>query len=624
MSQRLIDDYIAYHSSGINSNLAGISENSINQAFDDMVKIKDASDADKIQILEGILANIIKEERKDDFIARVIKYFRENSLNEVIVEHFKELQAKRHLNTDAAELTDELSNNEELTEDNLDQEELTEESKEKVDSSDAASGSDGADTADSVGENDDLVNEGPAITAYKAELEALKTELAENEKENDEVSPDGLIQNIDNQLTELDLEKIANLEQELEVLNEKYAIALQQSVQGVMMPGEKPEEIAKQVVAKREEIEALKAKNPNLKTGNSKDLMGLKTNIKEHENNISLYYSILNDIDTLDKMLSSENRDIQKETGLLGGIYKDVKKLPEPLGQELTTNLEKTLAKYKKDENLKDKGNNDEEVMPIDKIEDKPEITWKTIAMLGAGLVTGAVIGFVAPTGIVGITGVALGIIKLIIKKLRNKAKNERLAGLKKVEIVEEPTSKLQANIQKLKKYIKSEEGLRDIDWMINGALIGLFVSKASKEWNIKQNAAKLNTSNPTNYEAPAQVQEGPSYGDIKIGENVNDFNVTQGHDTASWAVKGQNTENLIQEYVNSDSVFQKFGIIGQDGSVQTSNQVGTSVEDLINAGVPKENIAVLVGKNGVGQGWTSLSELTDGLEVVSKAARSI
>ena len=74
---------------------------------------------------------------------------------------------------------------------------------------------------------------------------------------------------------------------------------------------------------------------------------------------------------------------------------------------------------------------------------------------------------------IVGMIGFATaGIVKGIVEKKRGAARSRRLNGEVEIEDLDIPSSKLKEAAMKVKKYFKSEEGLRDVSWGLTSTMI--------------------------------------------------------------------------------------------------------------------------------------------------------
>ncbi len=345
----------------------------------------------------------------------------------------------------------------------------------------------------------------------------------------------------------------------------------------------------------------------------------LKNDIEKREQNIKTYYECLELIKSLNKDLDN-GLDMESEEFIskVENIDKSKISLPENLKNELDNYLRKVIDNHR----IKK-----QEPIPVENVEKNPKLTWKTFTWLAAGLGLGAVVGFtVGPVGLV-VGNFAIAGAKIYVNKLRKKVREKRLNGENEIVAIEQPDNKLKATMQKFKNYIKSEEGLRDISWGLTGGVIGLNLGHLGKNIMDAQQVANTTvqeaptpTAEPTPDLTSETVTSSNQYSDIKIGENVGEFNVEVGHDSANWAVNGTNAENLIGEYVNGDSVFQRFAVMNPDGSInQIINSNGVSINDLINSGIDPSTIAVDVGKNGISQAWVNISELTKDISSIGR-----
>lgn len=260
-------------------------------------------------------------------------------------------------------------------------------------------------------------------------------------------------------------------------------------------------------------------------------------------------------------------------------------------------------------------------IMPKRK-SNKPKLTWKTAAMVAAGIGIGATVFFASgPLG-VGIMTMAGGLTNKFLKKAERRAISAGLSEKSKVRSIHEPRSGLRGKINKLKNYIKSPEGLRDIRWMINSAIITggaltihSYLSSAMNEpHTIIDNNIQPEYQPDTLVEpqVPQVSQNTLSYDNIKIGDSVGDFNVNVGYDTASYAVNGQNAEMLNSSLINAaNSKFNRFYIFNPDGTRTVLDASGTSISDLIAKGYDPKQIAVdIASKNGTSQAWVNVEEL--------------
>ncbi len=258
----------------------------------------------------------------------------------------------------------------------------------------------------------------------------------------------------------------------------------------------------------------------------------------------------------------------------------------------------------------------------------KPKLTWKTVASVAVGIGIGATAFFAV--GPLGVTIMSIG--TMIAKKFINKRRKElarmRMLGTPIEATFAEPRPGLRGKIDKLKNYLKSEEGLRDISWMLNSALItgiGLTVGNAlhnsalfSGETGPMAPGSDV-VAETTVTEAETLATSAPEplgYDGIRIGEAVGDYNVSVGHDTAGWAVNGVNPEALASQYVNESSVFSRFASINADGTLgQIIDTNGLSITEFCaQNGLDPTQIAVDVAKNGTSQAWISADQLISGI----------
>lgn len=289
-------------------------------------------------------------------------------------------------------------------------------------------------------------------------------------------------------------------------------------------------------------------------------------------------------------------------------------------------------------------------VIPVVK-GNKPKVTWKTIAAIASGVAIGATVFFTAgPVGVAVMT-VAGTIGKKIINNQRLRL--ARLGSEVAIEKIEEPRPGIRGKFDKVKKYLKSDEGLRDMSSLLGAAIItGNVLNIASAIHNtVIANAPTPETLPlepeiaPTPESIPVEPQINPTpevlpveptpieptpivdtiptpeitpYDNIVIGENVGSYNVSVGHDTAAWAVNGTNTETLLSQYVNGDSVFKSFASINPNGTVgQIINTDGLSITEFCaQNGLDINSVAVDVarGSDNASQAWVSASELIKGV----------
>ncbi len=281
----------------------------------------------------------------------------------------------------------------------------------------------------------------------------------------------------------------------------------------------------------------------------------------------------------------------------------------------------------------------DEPVIPNVK-SNKPKITWKTILHVAAGIGIGAAVFFTAgPLG-VGVMSLAGGLANKFLKQRRNEIARLNSLGIStKINTVVEPRPGIKGLVDRVKNKFRTEEGLRDMSWMINSAIItGTSLTVASTVNNLIQarNAAvpsvestpQTNTPSvepkvtpePTPLKAtpkPVVEQSISQYDGIRIGEGVGDYNVSVGHISSDRAVMGLDTKPLLSQYVNKDSIFGRFASVNPDGSIgQVINTNGLSIEEFCATnGIDPSRVAVSVmDKAGTDQAWISASELVNGM----------
>ena len=259
-----------------------------------------------------------------------------------------------------------------------------------------------------------------------------------------------------------------------------------------------------------------------------------------------------------------------------------------------------------------------------------------------AALVIGGAIGISVSLafGHVGVMVMDLGIV-LAKSKIKNQiiANQEleikRLKGEIEAENIEQPTNALLAKIKnsKVGQYFQSEEGLKALSWGLNAALIAGTATEIGKTIYSAKVAPKTTNSVTSTPKAEAAAPEPqvttqpatptpeavtqaptpatPNYEGIKLGNQVGNYNVSHGYDTASYAVNNINRESLLSNIVTKDSVFKRFAILNQDGTVaQIINTPGTSLADLASQ-YGAENIAVdVANSSGVSQAWTTAADL--------------
>lgn len=281
----------------------------------------------------------------------------------------------------------------------------------------------------------------------------------------------------------------------------------------------------------------------------------------------------------------------------------------------------------------------DEDVPQIPNVKaNKPKITWKTVLHVAAGIGIGAAVFFTTgPLG-VGVMSLAGGLTNKFLKQRRNEIARLNKLGIKtKINTVVEPRPGLKGLVDRVKNRFRTEEGIRDVSWMINSAIItGTTLTVASTVNNIIQaRSAATPTSGtpntPTSPEptvspeptpikaTPQQAVQQPvsQYDGIRIGDGVGKYNVSTGHISSDRAVMGIDSKSLLPEYVNENSIFGRFASVNPDGSIgQVINTHGLSIEEFCATnGIDPSRVAVSVmDKAGVDQAWISASELVSGM----------
>lgn len=281
----------------------------------------------------------------------------------------------------------------------------------------------------------------------------------------------------------------------------------------------------------------------------------------------------------------------------------------------------------------------DDDVPQIPNVKaNKPKITWKTVLHVAAGIGIGAAVFFTTgPLG-VGVMSLAGGLTNKFLKQRRNEIARLNKLGIKaKINTVVEPRPGLKGLVDRVKNRFRTEEGIRDVSWMINSAIItGTTLTVASTVNNIIQaRSAATPTSGtpntPTSPEptvspeptpikaTPQQAVQQPvsQYDGIRIGDGVGKYNVSTGHISSDRAVMGIDSKSLLPEYVNENSIFGRFASVNPDGSIgQVINTHGLSIEEFCATnGIDPSRVAVSVmDKAGVDQAWISASELVSGM----------
>lgn len=319
-------------------------------------------------------------------------------------------------------------------------------------------------------------------------------------------------------------------------------------------------------------------------------------------------------------------------------IEESIEPLP-PVNEEVEEQEEDKEKDKAKEEEPEENIELDEDVPQIPNVKaNKPKITWKTVLHVAAGIGIGAAVFFTTgPLG-VGVMSLAGGLTNKFLKQRRNEiARLNKLGKKTKINTVVEPRPGLKGLVDRVKNRFRTEEGIRDVSWMINSAIItGTALTVASTVNNIIQaRSAATPTSGtpntPTSPEptvspeptpikaTPQQAVQQPvsQYDGIRIGDGVGKYNVSTGHISSDRAVMGIDSKSLLPEYVNENSIFGRFASVNPDGSIgQVINTHGLSIEEFCATnGIDPSRVAVSVmDKAGVDQAWISASELVSGM----------
>jgi hypothetical protein len=331
---------------------------------------------------------------------------------------------------------------------------------------------------------------------------------------------------------------------------------------------------------------------------------------------------------------SDEPDEIEEHIEPLQPVNEEVEEQEEE--KEEDKEEDKSKEEPEEEENIE---LDDEPVIPNVK-SNKPKITWKTILHVAAGIGIGAAVFFTAgPLG-VGVMSLAGGLANKFLKQRRNEIARLNSLGIStKINTVVEPRPGIKGLVDRVKNKFRTEEGLRDMSWMINSAIItGTTLTVASTVNNLIQarntavpsveSTPQTNTPSvepkvtpePTPLKAtPEPVVQQPvsQYDGIRIGEGVGDYNVSVGHISSDRAVMGLDTKPLLSQYVNKDSIFGRFASVNPDGSIgQVINTNGLSIEEFCTTnGIDPSRVAVSVmDKAGTDQAWISASELVSGM----------
>ena len=259
---------------------------------------------------------------------------------------------------------------------------------------------------------------------------------------------------------------------------------------------------------------------------------------------------------------SDEPDEIEEHIEPLQPVNEEVEEQEEE--KEEDKEKDKSKEEPEEEENIE---LDDEPVIPNVK-SNKPKITWKTILHVAAGIGIGAAVFFTAgPLG-VGVMSLAGGLANKFLKQRRNEIARLNSLGIStKINTVVEPRPGIKGLVDRVKNKFRTEEGLRDMSWMINSAIItGTSLTVASTVNNLIQakntavpsveSTPQTNTPSvepkvtpePTPLKAtpkPVVEQSISQYDGIRIGEGVGDYNVSVGHRSSDRAVMGLDTVTI-------------------------------------------------------------------------------
>lgn len=217
-----------------------------------------------------------------------------------------------------------------------------------------------------------------------------------------------------------------------------------------------------------------------------------------------------------------------------------------------------------------------------------------------------------------------------ITKRIYPDLKADEYNGPKKITSIEDANEKIKAKGRKFKAYLGSKQGLRDVRWFMNSAFItsGVLLATEAISNAINSNigaapeVVEADLSSAEIIDAPTSEMINPSpepglYDGIEVGGSTNGYNLSVGHDTASWAIDGSNAESLISEYANStNTIFKGFRIQSGNGTIPLDLK-GMNLTEFLNAnpGIdPSSIVADVASKDGISQAWISIDELVSGL----------
>ena len=211
---------------------------------------------------------------------------------------------------------------------------------------------------------------------------------------------------------------------------------------------------------------------------------------------------------------------------------------------------------------------------------------------------------------------------KKFIDNKRKKLYLQRINGELPIKEVTEPKTGIKGACSKLKNYLTSEEGLRDISWMLESAVLTGNVLGIAQAFAPEVVNASPVVSQPTQPIQPTPTPQASQiapevsqYGDISLGNSIGDYNVSIGNTRAMNAISDINNVPLNQNIINgSNSVFKDFYVMDASGKSKVISDAGTTLDSLIAQGYDPANIAVNVarGRDGAAQAWVQASDLVE------------
>ena len=156
--------------------------------------------------------------------------------------------------------------------------------------------------------------------------------------------------------------------------------------------------------------------------------------------------------------------------------------------------------------------------------------------------------------------------------------------------------------------YFKSEEFMRDLQWLGNGAIFSAIAANMLGWGGI---GIKPSTPDPVVDTTIGGDTPQPQPSGHHIGDSVDDLNLTHGHDSAEWAINGTNKEHLIQGVMHDgNSVFQGAYIQNPTTGVYELYTGPLSMEEL--TAKYGSRVAFRIGDaiSGIGRSFSNAAEL--------------